>query len=192
MSMITRWAIVLLGLMVFVLISLKLANTDLAVPRAPANAWEPSYQSGQTSMMAYNLEGRLNYKLLADHVSYSSEEKFTWFTYPVATTFDKNNTPSWRVKAAKAKLTQGRMLYLYGHVQLDDLNDVFQIKRITTDNAVINLVTQDIFSDNEVTLYGNGFHSTGTKMRGNLRNKIAELIEKVKTSYEVHKSESVH
>ncbi|MVZ11216.1 lipopolysaccharide ABC transporter substrate-binding protein LptC, partial [Enterobacteriaceae bacterium 8376wG6] len=37
----------------------------------------------------------------------------------------------------------------------------------------------------EVTLYGTNFTSTGMKMRGNLRTKTAELIDKVKTNYEI-------
>ena len=49
----------------------------------------------------------------------------------------------------------------------------------------MNLVSQDVTSDDQVTLYGRSFNSTGMKMRGNLRTKNAELIEKVKTSYEI-------
>jgi hypothetical protein len=36
-----------------------------------------------------------------------------------------------------------------------------------------------------ITLYGTTFNSSGLKMRGNLRSKNAELIEKVRTSYGV-------
>ncbi|RCU35099.1 LPS export ABC transporter periplasmic protein LptC, partial [Acinetobacter baumannii] len=46
-------------------------------------------------------------------------------------------------------------------------------------------VTQDVTSDDMVTLYGTTFNSSGLKMRGNLRSKNAELIEKVRTSYEI-------
>lgn len=51
----------------------------------------------------------------------------------------------------------------------------------------MNLITQDVASDDEVTLFGIGFTSEGMRMRGNLRDKTAELIEKVKTSYEIQK-----
>ena len=79
------------------------------------------------------------------------------------------------------------MLYLYGHVEVDSLTPDAQLQKIKTDNARVNLITQDVSSDDEVTLFGVGFTSNGMKMRGNLRDKTAELIEKVKTSYEIQK-----
>ncbi len=109
----------------------------------------------------------------------------SWFENPVMTTYDENKIPTWSVRADKAKLTKDRMLYLYGHVEVNSLTQQAQIDRIKTDNAVVNLVTQDVTSEDQVTLYGRSFNSTGMKLRGNLRKKTAELIEKVKTSYEI-------
>ena len=109
----------------------------------------------------------------------------TWFDNPVMTTYDENKVPTWSVRGDKAKLTNDRMLYLYGHVEVNSLTKDTQLERIKTDNAQINLTTQDVTSDDQVTLYGRSFNSTGMKMRGNLRKKTAELIEKVKTSYEI-------
>lgn len=60
----------------------------------------------------------------------------------------------------------------------------------STDNAQINLVTQDVTSEDLVTLYGTTFNSSGLKMRGNLRSKNAELIEKVRTSYEIQNKQT--
>ena len=61
---------------------------------------------------------------------------------------------------------------------------------IKADKAQINLVTQDVTSDDLVTLYGTTFNSSGLKMRGNLRSKNAELIEKVRTSYEIQNKQT--
>lgn len=77
------------------------------------------------------------------------------------------------------------MLYLYGHVEVNSLTTTSQLEKIKTDNAQVNLVTQDVTSDDEVTLYRTNFTSNGMKMRGNLRTKTAELIDKVKTNYEI-------
>jgi lipopolysaccharide export system protein LptC len=38
------------------------------------------------------------------------------------------------------------MLYLYGHVEVNALTADSQLRKITTDNAQINLVTQDVTS----------------------------------------------
>ncbi len=89
----------------------------------------------------------------------------------------------------KTKLTNDRMLYLYGHVEVNALVPDSQLRRITTDNAQINLVTHAT-SEDLVTLYGTTFNSSGLKMRGNLRSKNAELIEKVETSYETQNKQT--
>ncbi|WP_158384638.1 LPS export ABC transporter periplasmic protein LptC [Candidatus Palibaumannia cicadellinicola] len=53
---------------------------------------------------------------------------------------------------------------------------------------MINLITQNILSDEETSLYGTNFYSTGMKMWVNLRKKTAELIDQVKTSDEINRS----
>lgn len=89
------------------------------------------------------------------------------------------------MRANKAKLTNSKMLYLYGDVQIDSLTDDSQLQRISTENAIADLDTQDVSSDDEVTIIGVGLKSVGLKMRGNLREKRAELIEQVNTYYEI-------
>lgn len=185
MSNIKRWVTLFLVIVVLVLIGWNLADNDnTPLPVATDNG-EPTYQSEHTITLVYNPLGSLNYRLIADHVKQFAVEQLTWFTRPVATMYDENKVATWTVRADQAKLTGDKMLYLYGHVQVDSLTDTSQLKRINTDNAVVNLVTQDVSSDDVVTLYGIGFNSIGTKMRGNLRSKTAQLIEKVKTSYEI-------
>ena len=186
MSKTRRWVIILLSLLVLVFIGINLVDKDDAV-KPFVNSGEPTYQSEHTSTVVYNPTGALAYHLIADHVENFSEPAESWFMQPVLTTFDVNDAnkvATWSVKADKAKLTNDRMLYLYGHVEITALTPDSQLRRITTDNAQVNLVTQDVSSDDLVTLYGTTFNSSGLKMRGNLRSKTAKLIEKVRTSYE--------
>ena len=192
MSKTRRWVIILLALAALVLIGINLADRDEGGPVA-TNDNEPTYQSEHSNTLVYSPEGALNYRLIAQHVEYFSIDGVSWFTQPVMTTFetsDVNKTPTWSVKADKAKLTNDRMLYLYGHVEVNALTPDSQLRKITTDEAQINLITQDVSSDTLVTLYGTSFNSSGLKMRGNLRNKTAELIEKVRTSYEIQNKQT--
>ncbi|MGK9173125.1 LPS export ABC transporter periplasmic protein LptC [Yokenella regensburgei] len=189
MSKTRRWVIILLALIVLVLIGVNLADRESLAP-VSTNSSDPTYKSEHTDTVVYSPEGALNYRLIAEHVEYFSAEAITWFTQPVLTTFDKDKIPGWSIKADKAKLTNDRMLYLYGHVEVNALTPDAQLQKITTDNAQINLVTQDVTSDDQVTLYGTTFNSTGLKMRGNLRSKTAELIEKVRSSYEIQNKQT--
>ncbi|MBV7405027.1 LPS export ABC transporter periplasmic protein LptC [Enterobacter sp. ENT03] len=189
MSKTRRWVIILLSLVVLVLIGINLADKD-DTDQVVANTNEPTYRSEHTDTVVYSPEGALNYRLIAQHVEYFSEQELSWFTQPVLTTFDKDKIPTWSLKADKAKLTDDRMLYLYGHVEVNALTADSQLRKITTDNAQINLITQDVTSNDLVTLYGTTFNSSGLKMRGNLRSKNAELIEKVRTSYEIQNKQT--
>jgi len=189
MSKTRRWVIILLSLAVLVLIGINLASNDDDT-QAVVNANDPTYKSEHTDTVVYSPEGALNYRLIAEHVEYFSEQAISWFTQPRLTTFDTNKVPTWSIKADKAKLTNDRMLYLYGHVEVNALTADAQLRKITTDNATINLITQDVSSDDLVTLYGTTFNSSGLKMRGNLRSKNAELIEKVRTSYEIQNKQT--
>ncbi|ELQ5982397.1 LPS export ABC transporter periplasmic protein LptC [Cronobacter sakazakii] len=189
MSKTRRWVIILLALAALVLIGINLADQDESGPTT-VNSNEPTYQSEQSNTLVYSPEGALNYRLIAQHVEYFSDDGVSWFTQPVMTTFDTNKVPTWSVKADRAKLTNDRMLYLTGHVEVNALTPDSQLRKITTDKAEINLVTQDVTSDTLVTLYGTSFNSSGLKMRGNLRSKNAELIEKVRTSYEIQNKQT--
>lgn len=185
MSKTKLWMTLLLALAALALIGWNLADLDGESNTVPLNTQDPTYQSQHTVTVVYNPTGKLNYKLVAEDVKYFTAEQLSWFTQPVMTLFDENAVATWSVRADRAKLTNDRMLYLYGHVEVNSLTQTSQLEKIKTDNAIVNLITQDVSSDDEVTLFGAGFTSNGMKMRGNLRNKTAELIEKVNTYYEI-------
>ncbi|MFB6421766.1 MAG: LPS export ABC transporter periplasmic protein LptC [Candidatus Malihini olakiniferum] len=145
----------------------------------------PIYISDEITTCMYNLQGGLNYRLVAQKVEYFNEEQLACFTSPIATLFNEQNIATWSVQSNYAKLIKDKILFLSGHVEFNSLTNDSQLWQIKTDNAQVNLVTQDIASDDEVMLYGDKFLSDGMKMRGNFRKKTAELIEKVKTSYEI-------
>ncbi len=189
MSKTRRWVIILLSLAVLVLIGVNLTDRD-DDSEVAINSSEPTYRSEHTDSVVYSPEGALNYRLIAQHVEYFSDQAVSWFTQPVLTTFDENKVPTWSIRSDKAKLTDDRMLYLYGHVEVNALTAESQLRKITTDNAQINLITQDVTSNDLVTLYGTTFNSSGLKMRGNLRSQNAELIEKVRTSYEIQNKQT--
>ncbi|AJI96241.1 LPS export ABC transporter periplasmic protein LptC [Yersinia ruckeri] len=187
MSKTKFWITLILALIALSLIGWNYSGFNHQDQKVLVDDNEPTYQSQHTVTVVYNPVGKLNYKLVAEDVKNYTTKEVTWFTKPVMTMFDENAVATWSVRADRAKLTDDRMLFLYGNVEVNSLTTTSQLQKIKTDNAQVNLITQDISSDDEVTLYGIGFTSNGMKMRGNLRNKTAELIEKVNTYYEIQK-----
>ncbi|MGL4858906.1 MAG: LPS export ABC transporter periplasmic protein LptC [Enterobacteriaceae bacterium] len=177
--------IILLTLLVLALIGWNLADISEKPQDIPLSADTPAYQSEHTDTRVYDPTGALQYRLIANDVKHYTDKEDSWFSQPVLTLFDKNALATWIIRANRAKLTQDQLLYLYGDVLVESQQDESQLKRIDTNSALVNLLTQDVSSQERVALQGTGFHSTGLKMRGNLRSKNAELIEKVKTTYEM-------
>ncbi len=176
--------IVILSIIALALIGWNLTDSDSEQQKVVASD-APTYQSQHTETLVYDPTGALQYKLIADNVKYFEAQEDGLFTQPIMTLFDKEATATWTVRSNTAKLTKEKLLYLYGDVKVNSLVPTSQLKTIDTDNALVNLITQDVSSEDEVILGGTGFHSNGFKMRGNLREKHAKLIEKVKTTYEI-------
>ncbi|SFN26465.1 lipopolysaccharide export system protein LptC [Izhakiella capsodis] len=186
MSKFKRWITLILALIALIMIGWNMADNSSETENLNSgDNNDPTYTSEHSDTVVYSPDGSLNYQLISDKVAYFTQHEVSWFDKPVMTTYDTNKVPIWSIRADKARLTHDRMLYLYGHVEMKSLTSTSQLQRIVTDNAVINLTTLDVTSVDKVTLYGTNFNSTGMQMRGNLRKKTAQLIEKVQTSYEI-------
>lgn len=182
-----KWITGLLAMVALVLIGWNITSSDNKNASPASNAQSPTYTSETSKTAVYNPQGSLAYRLVSEQVEYYAQQQLTWFTQPVLTTYDDSKRATWVLTADKAKLTQDRMLYLYGHVVVQSQLSDSRLQRLTTDSAEVNLVTQDVTSNDKVKLQGIGFESNGMKLRGNLRAKTAELLEKVNTSYEIQK-----
>lgn len=144
---------------------------------------EPTFQSKTMITTVYDPAGNRLYKILANQVTHYTENGDTFFQAPDLTIFNPKGSVSWHISANEARLTKDRMLNLNGNVKLVNLTPKSQLQRITMSTAQINLTTQIVTSRDQVTLEGPGFYSTGSKLRGNLKEKTAHLLENVKTFY---------
>lgn len=185
-----KWFIILLTLVMISLLSWNLAtyNTKILTDSIKDTS-QPDYQTDNSVTFIYNPVGELSCKLVSDKINNYAKEKVTWFTNPVLTTYNDAGIPTWTMRSRKAKLTNNRVLYLYNDVNVDSLDVTSQIQRISAQHAVINIITQDVLSNDKVTIIGQSLNSSGLKMRGNLRTRRAELLEGVKTYYVLKKEE---
>lgn len=178
--------IIVLTFIVLILIGLNLTDSDTSSKNDfVIDPLEPTYSTQHTLTVVYDPNGKLSYKLMANNIEHYATQQLSQFYYPVLTTFDHNGMPTWSIRASKALLTNKNILSLDGNVEINSLSKLSQLERITTDTAQVDLNTQDVSSDNEVTFYGTNFTSHGLKMRGNMRTKTARLLDKVNTYYEI-------
>ena len=152
----------------------------------------PEYIGHKMSTVVYSPTGKKQYLAVSDKVEYYNYDGHTNFEQPLVYLFEIENQKtqqkeSWKLSADRAILTKDNMLYLKGNVIAETLLPQSKLQRIETEDAKINLNTQDISSDNTVKINGQNFTSTGLKLTGNLQQQIAHLKEQVKTYYEINK-----
>ena len=152
----------------------------------------PEYIGHKMSTVVYSPTGKKQYLAVSDKVEYYNYDGHTNFEQPLVYLFEIENQKtqqkeSWKLSADRAILTKDNMLYLKGNVIAETLLPQSKLQRIETEDAKINLNTQDISSDNTVKINGQNFTSTGLKLTGNLQQQIANLKEQVKTYYEINK-----
>lgn len=151
-----------------------------------ANNTQPTYESNHLLSKVYTLDGRINYQIDADTLQYFQTANETLFEKPVMILFDPTLTPSWRVSSKHAKLDGvNNILYLSGNVKIRNLTDDIELKEVNTETIQLNLTTRDIWSNDKVMLKGDNFASEGNRLEGNLTQKLAKLINNVKTYYEI-------
>ena len=152
----------------------------------------PEYIGHKMSTVVYSPTGKKQYLAVSDKVEYYNYDGHTNFERPLVYLFEIENQKtqqkeSWKLSADRAILTKDNMLYLKGNVIAETLLPQSKLQRIETEDAKVNLNTQDISSDNTVKINGQNFTSTGLKLTGNLQQQIANLKEQVKTYYEINK-----
>ncbi|CUR53695.1 Lipopolysaccharide export system protein LptC [Serratia symbiotica] len=145
----------------------------------------PIYQIKKIITISYNSIGKINYKLKAENIICNKKNELNMLNKVIIGFFDKNSSNTWLICSNYAKLNHNKILYLYGNVIINNLNSILKIQKIKTNNAQINLINQNIFSNEKVIFYGKNFISYGMKMYGNLKTKKIELINNVKTKYNI-------
>ena len=188
-----RWT-VLLSAITLVLLAwyYSLNQDDQQLATLIKKEESPEYIGHKMSTVVYSPTGKKQYLAVSDKVEYYNYDGHTNFERPLVYLFEIENQKtqqkeSWKLSADRAILTKDNMLYLKGNVIAETLLPQSKLQRIETEDAKVNLNTQDISSDSTVKINGQNFTSTGLKLTGNLQQQIANLKEQVKTYYEINK-----
>ncbi|CAD6507895.1 LPS export ABC transporter periplasmic protein LptC [Candidatus Profftia tarda] len=177
--------VLLLTVLSSIIIAWNLTENHSDITESYVKNKAPTYRSQNIITIVYDPTGKISYKIIAKNMYHYSDDKTSWFSQPILITYDQDTQPTWSIRADKAKIIDNHMLYLHGSVEANSLLQISQLKKITADNVHLNLVTQDISADHAVTVYGSNFTSSGLKMRGNMQEKTARLMNNVKTYYEI-------
>lgn len=145
----------------------------------------PDYTGNQMETEVFDLKGKPQYYAKANEIKRFESTERTEFLKPLVNLFDAQTAlKQWEVTADNAEITKEKMLNLKGHVAVKALDPSSRLQRIETDSVTVDLNTQDIFTDAVVKSTGLGFTTSGTGLKGNLKQQVATLLKDVKTYIE--------
>lgn len=178
-----------LGLMIVALLIYAFFDTNQSQKTEKVNLQEdPVYQSAASRSYFYNIDGKLDYLIVAQDVKHYEFDNHSTFVDPEIVLFNHAGVQSWQLNAQRAKLLNNQ-LDLYQDVDMKSLQSDSKIKQILTQEAHVDLLTKTVTSDLEVTIYGANLKSVGIGMIGYFSTKTAEILKEVKSSFMTNKIE---
>lgn len=87
MNKLKSWFTLILAIIALGLIGWNYTNNTEFGDGEIVDDGQPTYQSKSSISFVYEPTGILGYKLVADDVKNYAQQKFTWFTNPVLTTY---------------------------------------------------------------------------------------------------------
>lgn len=144
-----------------------------------------------------NIEKNYRFKIITQNIKYLSDQNTIQLIHPNITIFDKKNIAIWKITSNHATVYhKQKILHLHGCIHINNLLKNTNLSSVITNQAIINLITNDIVSNTKVILHGNYFYSIGTQMHGNLYTKTIKLINNTYTCYEIqhieHNSKNIY
>lgn len=144
--------------------------------------------SNMTTINIYNttIEKKYRIQLTAQHIRYSPNQKIFQLIQPNIILFNKKNSIVWKITSNHAILNyKKKIIDLQGYIYIDYKSKNTNFLSILTNQITINLITNNINSNNKVILHGYHFYSVGSKMQGNLYTKTIQLLNNTYTHYEM-------
>ncbi|WP_159714916.1 LPS export ABC transporter periplasmic protein LptC [Blochmannia endosymbiont of Camponotus nipponensis] len=186
---IKKYTLILISLILIIILLSIIINKSLIIPNVSSHSFTNhgicTRQGNNVVINIYNKIGQLKFKLTAHCIQYFSDQQITWFIYPNVTAFDEKNIPTWKITANQAKLSYEKILHLYEYVYVTNLKNNACFQSIETNQATINLITQDFISNEKVIIHGHCFYSIGMKMDANLHTQTAKLIDNTQIYYDI-------
>lgn len=145
----------------------------------------PDYTGDRMSTSVFDIQGKPQYYAEADEIKHYENSERTEFFNPFVNLFDKVTAlKQWKLSADHAEITKEKILNLVGNVKLQALDPTSRLQKIETDKLMVDLNTQDISTESVVKSTGLGFTTTGTGLKGNLKQQVATLLKDVKSYIE--------
>ena len=128
-------------------------------------------------------KGKRTERLESTYAEYYQILEQATFDKPVVYMFDEQGEAEWKVTAETGVLNTDDNVILRDKVHLDGLLPASFISPLDTPYLELDLVTQDVRSNQHLSIVGQEFQTEGVGLKGHLERKYFELLDKGHATY---------
>ncbi|MBD1389890.1 LPS export ABC transporter periplasmic protein LptC [Neiella sp. HB171785] len=159
-------------------------------PVQESNLWgsyEPDYVAHNLFNRNYDESGRLESTVFAETMESYPDLAMTIFAKPEVTIYDKNTDklPTWHVSASEGShYPKQQQLQLRGSVTIRAKDPSSQIQTMTTPFLVLEIESNQMHTDENVTATGLGLLMKGLGLKADLNAEYIQVLQQVESVYE--------
>ena len=176
---------VLFGLLFLVaLAAWQLGEIELAPePTTKVENFQPDFTARNLVTTRFNELGKRTERLESEYAEYYQILEQATFDKPVVYMFDEKGEAEWKLTAETGVLNTDDNVILRDKVHLDGLLPASFISTLDTPSLELDLVTQEMRSNQHISIVGQEFQTEGVGLKGHLERKYFELLDKGHATY---------
>ena len=156
----------------------QIGDVDLTPePTTKAENYQPDFTARNLVTTRFDVNGRRTERLESEYAEYYQIIEQATFNKPVVYMFDKQGEAEWKVTADTGVLNTDDNVILRDKVHLDGLLSTSFISTLDTPYLELDLVTQNVRSNQHVSIVGKEFQTEGVGLKGHLERKYFELLD---------------
>ena len=152
-------------------------------PTAKVENYQPDFTAKNLVTTRFNEQGKRAERLESEYAEYYQILEQATFNKPVVYMFDEQGEAEWKVTAETGVLNTDDNVILRDKVHLDGLLPASFISTLDTPYLELDLVTQDVRSNQHISIVGQEFQTEGVGLKGHLERKYFELLDKGHATY---------
>lgn len=154
-------------------------ESEKSIDSEAMNDLIPEFTAKFLHQELFDSEGNLEQQVFSHKMEHYADLSLTHFKQPEFTIY-QDNKPFWRISAQLGNMQDG-LLLLEGSVTMLQISDNALVNSITTEYLEINLNTNIVSTDNEITIKGENTIIVGKGLIADLERQTLSLVNHVQT-----------
>ncbi|WP_409420942.1 LPS export ABC transporter periplasmic protein LptC [Pseudaeromonas sp. ZJS20] len=154
------------------------AGRDSGTLTNPEEYYQPTFTANKLKYLNFADNGLLRNEVSADYTEYYNQLEQTELFNPVIIAHDEQGKAQWRISAQQGILNLNDNAILRDQVRIQALTPNDTLNWLETPYLEMDLIRNEVRNHHPVTMEGPRFHLEGLGLRGQLNQRIYEILDK--------------